>query len=248
MCLLAVGLAFLSTSQAQLSMRDSTITHFTLELRYQGLAPQNQMQDRYGYSSLVGIEGGVKFYNQWMLSTGLYGFFTDAVRETDMLNDLITDSGFLVTDDGQLVGVNIQGRGIAVPLKVGRMFSGPFAPNPNCGFYVEVGGQYLRHRIKTRPAGARVAGITNQYTKGYDRLSAGFGVVETLGYRYLSNRGGVNFSLGITASQNFTQGRRSIQFDTGQPYLSARRDDWVGFFASWIFPVYNKAPESVYYR
>lgn len=244
-CLGGTGFARLS---AQGSLKDSALHMASIELTYQGIMPQGVLRNRFGYSSFAGVVGGYKSQSNWLFTAGFLGLFTDAVQEVTMFNGIITPSGFFVGDDGLLASANIQGRGWMVPVTMGKVFSGKFSPNPNSGIFVEAGGQFLLHRIWARPVGADVAAIEGANRKGYDRLTSGFGVSESVGYRYLGNKGYVNFSFALTASQNFTRGRRSVQFDTGLPYEENRQDTWAGFVAKWIFPVYSRAPEKVYFR
>lgn len=232
--------------QQQLS--DSTIRLGMLQLSYQGLLPSADMGDRFGYLSTLGLEGGYKFANNFYLTSGFHVLFSDRVRETDMLDGISTPSGFLVSDDGTLTDVQFQGRGWSIPVTAGKIF--PIIPlhNPNSGLFLELGGQFIQHRVFFRTPGGKVAAISDDYQKGYDRLTNGWGLRQAIGYRFFANNGNVNFAIGLTFSQHFTRNRRGINIDTGLPDDGQRRDLLTGFCFSWTYPLYRRAPSKVYYN
>ncbi|MDP5171092.1 MAG: hypothetical protein NWR72_12680 [Bacteroidia bacterium] len=240
-------LASPSVLLAQQSIADSTTQMALLEVTYRGGIPGGDLADRFGYLSLIGIQGGVKFKNNFYLSAGLQLLFGDVVREFDVFEKILDSSGLLIGDQGLLTDYRVNAAGWMLPVTVGKIF--PIFPghNPNSGIYVEVGGQYIRHRLGFEAYDDDVTQLTGDYRKGYDRLTAGFGMRESIGYTFFDSRGYVNFSLGFDFSQNFTRGQRSIQFDTGLPNDQKRMDLLAGIRFSWIYPIYQRSPDRVYY-
>ena len=106
----------------------------------------------------------------------------------------------------------------------------------------------MQHKIQINRLSEEVSAIEGEYVKGYDRLTNGFGIREAVGYRFFFFFGMVNFMFGFEFSQNFTQSRRSINFDTGEVPKFNRKDLLSGFFVSWIFSFYERAPNKVYYK
>lgn len=240
-------LVSLSPARGQESIQDSSIALGLLQISYRGLMPGGDMADRFGYSSALGVDLAWKFENQFYAGIGGHAWFSEAIQDTQLLRNLST-GGFLIGDNGQLTDVRILGSGFVIPIKGGRQFTLPIMPNPNTGFYLEVGGQFLYHHIKMNPQSETVSAIDKEYAKGYDRLVYGFGLVEGFGFRYLGSKGYLNFSIGLELSQNFTRGRRSLHFDTGQVGTEKRLDLLGGLHFSWIFPLYERAASAVYYR
>lgn len=230
----------------QVSLMDSTIGMTTLDIRYRGALPRGPMAERWGYLSTIGMEVGYKWKSNVFLTTGGSFVFSDAVNIEGILDPILTD-GFLITDDGQLTDVRVLGEGLLIPLTAGYILPFGPKPNPNSGFFVSVGAQYFRYRFNIRPIFDEVAGLDGDYAKGYDNLIAGVGVNESIGYRYFGNRNGVNFTFGIEASQNVTRHRRSVLFAIGTPPEDLRTDLLFGFFAAWTFPLFQRAPNRVYY-
>ncbi|MDX2249892.1 MAG: hypothetical protein SF052_24120 [Bacteroidia bacterium] len=218
-----------------------------LQVGYQGMITHSDLADRFGYSSQLGMEVGYKFRTGWYLNTGIKAFFTDVIREDSLMSNLIVPGGFLIADNGTLTGIRILGTGFLVPLTIGKIF--PLNPthNSNSGLFVEVGPQFFQHKISLFPTDEKVAAISGDYKKGYDRLTNGIGLREVVGYRYFADNGYLNFSIGFEFSQNFTHSRRSINFDTGEIESNNRLDLLSGFSVGWIFPLYQRAPDKVYY-
>jgi hypothetical protein len=232
--------------QAQVSLRDSAIGLVTLDLTYRGMLPAGPMADRWGYTSTLGAAVGYKFKNNLILTGGVSFLFSDGVRIDSILDPLLVD-GLLITDNGLLTQTRSWGQGLLVPVTLGYILPVGPRPNSNSGICVTLGAQYLRYRLFIEPIEENIAGLSGDYRKGYDHLVAGIGISESISYRYFSNRGFVNFHVGLEVSQNFTRYQRSVHFATGPPSQALRQDLLFGLFAGWTFPLYERAPNRVYY-
>ena len=232
---------------AQQSIADSSVRMGFLEVTYRGGLTGGDWSERFGFVSLMGLQGGIKFHSNFYLSTGIQVMFSDAITDTEVLRHILDTSGLLIGNEGLLTDYRINGSGWMVPLTIGKIF--PVFPghNPNSGIFVEVGGQYIRHRLGFQAYDDDVMQITGDYRKGYDRLTAGFGLRQSVGYTYYDNDGYVNLSIGLDFSQNFTRGQRSIQFDTGEPFDQSFLDLLGGIRVSWTFPIYQRASGVYYY-
>ena len=149
--------------------------------------------------------------------------------------------------DGRYYTVRFFERGFVVPLMVGKIFTLSKKSNLNSGIYVELGTQFFQHKINVIAVGDNVPYLSKPYLKGYDRLTNGFGLVEGFGYRYFGNNRFTNFFIGAELSQNFTQNRRDLNFDTGVKDDRQRMDLLYNLKVGWTFPIYRSAPESEYY-
>lgn len=241
-------LGFVRLSLAQMSIRDSTIQMALLAVSYHGAIPGADMADRFGFTSAMGLEAGYKFRNNFYILGGLRFLFGEDVKELSILSGISNSNGLVVADDGTLADVGLQIRGMMAPVSIGKIF--PVIPNynRNSGFYIELGTQFIQHKIHFSVFGNEVAALSNTHRKGYDRLTNGIGIRESIGFRFFDNKSYVNFSIGIEFSQSFTQNRRSLNIDTGQRDIQKRMDFLNGIHASWIFPIYNRAPNKVYYN
>ncbi len=241
------------SGMAQKSIQDSAITMGHLSIVYSANLPAGDLADRFGFSSQIGGEGGIKLASNFYASTGLKFFFGGEVREAvagNVVQLIGSDSSGYQTmalgADGRFYTVRYFLRGLVVPFTVGKIF--PLnKKNLNSGIYVELGGQFIQHKIAVQAIGDNVPYLSKPYLKGYDRLTNGFGLVQGFGFRHFGNNRFTNFFVGAEFSQSFTQSRRDFNFDTGVKDEAKRLDLLVGLKAGWTFPIYKSAPEKEYY-
>ncbi len=239
---------------AQKSIRDSSITMGFLSLSYSGGQPSGDLYDRFGFTNQMGAEGGMKLASNFYGYTGLKLFFGNNVKEPVARNVVQVigspSSGYqtkAIGADGRYYVVRFFERGFVVPIVVGKIFVLNHQKNLNSGIYLEVGTQFIQHKISINAIGDNVPYLSKPYLKGYDRLTNGFGLVEGLGYRYFGNNRFTNFFVGVEMSQSFTKNRRLINVDTGLRDDRLRQDLLYNFKVGWTFPIYISAPEHEYY-
>jgi len=238
-----------SALKAQVSLADSAIKMLNMNVTYSGLIPAGDMGKRFGYTSTLGMDLSYKLANNFYFSVGVNYLFGGKVKEDTILKNILADNGQLIGNNGSYVNVRLQEAGFVVPFSVGKIIPMKgISPNKNSGLYVEVGGQFIQHKIAIQTAQSRVYAASDAYKKGYDRLTNGFGVKEAIGYRFYDSKGFYNFDIGFVFSQNFTQNRREVNIDTGIKDETKRMDLLQGFRVSWIYPIYQRAPEKFYYR
>ena len=189
---------------AQKSIRDSSITMGFLSLSYSGGQPGGDLNDRFGYTSQIGAEGGMKLASNFYGYTGLKFFFGNNVKEPVARNvvQLIGSptTGYepkAIGADGRYYVVRFFERGFVIPIVAGKIFVLNKEKNRNSGIYLEAGTQFIQHKISINAIGDNVPYLSKPYLKGYDRLTNGFGLVEGLGYRYYGNNRFTNCHLYI---------------------------------------------------
>jgi len=246
---------------AQKSIRDSCITFGTLSVGYGGYFPGSTMAERYGYTNLFHIEGGYKFKNNFYITLGGAFMLGENVKETNMFEQFAFSKTWklLNGDDYRIYGwidgngnvfyPAFEQRGYVIPIRFRYIINKLRLPkqNPNSGLFVELGCQFIEHSIFFKAIPAKTPYLEGDMLKGYDRLSNGIGVIESIGYKYFGNSRFLNFYLAFDFSQNFTQSRRSVDYDTGVYDARQRTDILYGFRAGWTFPIYRTAPEKFYY-
>jgi hypothetical protein len=245
--MMAVGL------RAQKSITDSTISLVFVNTGYEGLVPKGDMGDRFGYTNGIGVEAGVKFSNNFYVYTGLKFLFGTDVKEKVAQNVTFTQviGGFENTmalgADGRTYRVLFFERGLTMPLMAGKVF--PVSPksNPNGGIYTEAGLQFLQHKIRIESQGNNVPSLGPDYRKGYDRLTNGVGLAQGVGYKFVSNRRYLNFTIGFHAAEVFTQNRRDLNYDTGVRDDTRRVDVLLGMKVGWTLLIFPEAPSKEYY-
>jgi len=112
---------------------------------------------------------------------------------------------------------------------------------------VWLGGGYMQHKINIYDVGKNVPQLNNDFKKGYDRLTGGFGLNQFIGYLHLSNNKIANFYAGFEFNQAFTKGMRGYQYDLMKEDNIKRTDIQIGFRIGWILPLYKRLNEYYYY-
>ncbi len=235
--------------QAQVSIADSAIRLATLSVSYRGGLTDGGWQDRWTYTSQLGLEVGGKLASNLYTQLGVSFLFTDRTQNFQGLSQLLTGNGSLIiTDEGFLSEVAVSGRGLSIPLSLGYIIPA-FGPNDNSGIYVEAGGQFLMHRFNFRVVDGETALLEGDYAKGYDQMRWGWGLREGVGYTYFDNKNAANFSLGLDFAQVPTFSGRQVFFPTGALDTQTSSLDLIwGFKFSWIYTIYQRAPTKAYYH
>lgn len=71
---------------------------------------------------------------------------------------------------------------------------------------------------------------------------------QFLGYINFSNSKRINFYAGLNFTEGFTQNRRAMNFDTGLKDNTKRFDLLIGFRIGWIFPLYKRMADQIYFN
>jgi len=233
---------------AQVSINDSAINITLINLTANIQTPGGDMAERFGVTPSVGFGVSHKFASNFYGNIGFRFLLSGTVREDSMLRALQTSSGFIINDMGQPTEVRMTQAGFVIPVSVGKIFNVIKTHNPNSGFFVELGAQFIQHKINFQPFDGPIAALNSTNEKGYDRLTNGFGITEAVGYRYFSKSGYFNVALGFDFSQNFTQNRRELNWDTGMRDDRTRMDLLGGFRITWSWLIYDKAPPTYYFN
>ncbi len=237
-------LPFVSNAQASLKDTSKLVVHVAPSYALQ--VPDEDMAERFGLNSSLSMETSVKFASQWELSLQGDFLFGNRVKNKDSLLTWVkTSKGEIVTREGDYAPVEYHERGFMISLSGGRLF--PAGPNPNSGFFVRAGAGYIQHNIRVELGDKEVPQLDDEYEPYYDRLAGGFMLRETIGYRYLDNKGMINFFLSIGAVQGFTTTMRDYNIDAMGRIDDSRTDFLYEFRAGWILPLHKRAPDEFYF-
>ena len=242
----------LSVSRGQ-NVKDFSLFFPMIKFSYAFQLPGSDLAKRFGYNSNVGLNFSIKTKKNWIYGASGSFFFGDQIKENGMLDSLKTSTssgphtGFIINQNGNPEVVRLFERGFTVSLHVGKMFP-VFGKNKNSGLIIYAGPTYIRHHIKIYDVDRQAAQIVKQYVAGYDRLTAGFGANEFIGYVYLGNKRILNFFGGFDLTQTFTKSQRSYDYDLMRVDTQKRKDFLYGIRIGWILPLYKKTPQQFYYH
>jgi len=242
-CLVLTGLH----SSAQVSIRDSSISFAMIGGTFAYQAPGGDLADRFGNNFNVGGTFQWKTKKNWIFGIDGNFIFSDAVKESNILEKISTSQGLVIGQDGLFADIFLYERGFMFSGKAGKIFP-VIGPNPNSGLVATLGVGLLEHKIRIEDKGNKAPQVSDEYKKGYDRLTNGLSLTEFLGYINFGSRRLINFMVGIECTQAFTKNRRNFNFDTMEQDTKSRLDLLFGLRAAWIIPVYKRTPKEYYYN
>ncbi len=233
-------------ASAQANIRDSTIQLFLITANYSAELPGADFAERFGTSHFLGASVSTKTSHNWKFTASFDFMFGGRVKE-DPLSMIAADNGNLINGQGTFEPLQYQQRGFRAMFRTGKLLP-VIGPNPNSGLLLQAGGGFIQHKIRYNTQSRGVFQLQEPYRKGYDRLTNGVALTQSLGFLYLSDNKLINFRIAFQVTEAFTQNRRSWNFDEMRKADEQRLDLLYGIKVSWSWPIYDKASEGYYYR
>jgi len=238
-------LCFCQILMAQKKSNSGNILAVNLTAGYQWTG--GDLAERFGSNNSLG--GGVDYVSSKNWIFGLNGnwVYGNNVKE-DVLANLRTETGSLVANNSFVADILLRMRSYYGTGHIGKLIPIGKA-NKRSGIRVTLGGGYWQHKIRIQnDPEAPVASLTNDYKKGYDRLTRGYAFNEFIGYQYFAKNQLINFYLGFEFTQGVTQSVRGYNYDTRSADIENRFDSLYGVRVGWILPFYlGKDAEDVWY-
>jgi hypothetical protein len=218
-----------------------------LNFGYSYQTPLADLEARFGNNAALSLQTSLLTKNNFVWNLK-YGFLFGENVKQDVIKGLRTTEGFIVGTDRNIADIQLRERGFFVGADIGKLFIIP-AANARAGILVQLGTGLLQHKIRIQDDPQRIVPqLSEDYKKGYDRLSNGIALHQFIGYQYLSANNRINFSIGIEAFEGSTQNRRDWNFDTQSLDSQSRTDILLGVQANWILPIMlKKNPETIIY-
>jgi hypothetical protein len=231
-------------ASSQVSIKDSSIYTPIIGASYGYYIPAGDMVNRFGNNSALQLNVDFKTKFNWLLGINGSYLFGKEIKE-NLFRNISTPNGEIINEAGQFADIRLYERGFTLSGTIGRLITFT-KPNPNSGIAVNIGFGFMQHKIRIETIGNNAPQLSKEYKKGYDRLSNGFLLTESIGYLYLSNNRLANIYFGFDCLQAFTQNRRSYDYDLMKKDTHKRVDILFGARIAWILPLYKKAPQDFY--
>jgi hypothetical protein len=235
------------SANAQLALRDSSVNGALLGFSYGYQAPVGLLAERFGFNGLVGAEFNYKLKSNFTFGIDGGYMFGRTVNEDGFLDSIATDEGYFVGAQGTYTGVALFERGYSVAGTVGKIIPA-FGMNPNSGIYVRFGVGFMQHKIRIVDTDAALYQLSDDYLKGYDRLTNGLMLSQYVGLLHIDPHHMVNFHVGLFAQEGFTKNRRSWNYDERRRDTDSRLDVLVGLRGTWMLPFFGKNEQRYYTR
>ncbi len=224
----------------------SSSSVYLINLSYGLDLPGGDLADRFGNNFSMGGSLDYMTGSNWIMGGEVKFIFGNNVHE-DPLAPLRNDRDDILGINNFTATVLLRERGLYMGLNVGKFF--PFNDKKRLGIRMTAGGGMLAHKIRIQDDTQSVPQIEGDYAKGYDRLTRGMALKESIGLMYLSPNKRINMRLSFDFIQGFTKNVRSVNYDTGLTDDSSRLDMTYGITATWIIPIYTGqySGEEIYY-
>lgn len=220
-------------------------TIFDLGFGFGGQIPLGELNKRYGSGLNFSLGGDYITDKNWIINSEFIYLFGDNVKE-DVLAPFRTPSGVILGDDEQIADIFLRKRGLFLGIGGGKLF--PFSKNTRSGIKLLVNAGVMQHHIKFTDERNSVAQIRAGRYTGYDRMTRGFSIKETVAYKHMSKDRRLNFEIALDFMQGFTSEVRAFNFDTGKPTIDSRLDLLVGARFVWNLTFYrNNTEATIYY-
>jgi len=246
--ILIVSCFIILHTNAQVSLKDSSIFMPIIYASYGYFIPGGDMADRFNNNSSIAFGVQIKTVSNWTFGLEYNHLWSSSINDGDsILKHVLTSDGQLIDIGGLYAVFDMFGRAFTITGQVGKVIP-VFSPNPNSGILLKAGIGYMQHwvRIQVKEQES-VPWLDGDYNKGYDRLTSGLVLNQFIGYSYVGSTRVLNFFGGFEFSQGFTQNRRDIDFDTGMKDDKKQIDLLFGFRIGWMIPVYRKTTSGYYF-
>ena len=268
--LLGLSLNLFAQDEAKDIKRDA-IPVAMFQVTYAAQLPAFDTRVNYGFTNTIGGSFIYKTESNWLFTANGNYIFGPKVKgdpNGNMPDRVYIFGEGITTNDGEITGgsgsytnLALYQRGFHFQGEIGKLF--PFKPNPNSGFFVQLGAGYLRNRIRvdyqTEMYNTPYQ-VTDDYQYGYDRMRGGFACHGEAGYLILSDSRIFNFSVSLEVTYARTRDLRDYDFrvftnpETGVMEPVGRTDPqkryndfYYGIRLSWNIPTYQRQPENYYY-
>ncbi len=206
--------------------------------------PGGDLASRYGIN--MQLSTGLQYITprNWVWGADWQILFGDNVKE-DVLAPFRTSTGVIPGDDDQIADIFLRQRGIWAGAGFGKLF--PLNQTSRSGIKAMLHAGLLQHYIRFTDERNSVAQVRAGRYIGYDRLTRGFSLKQTISYQHLSNDRRLNFDLSLDLMQGWTSEVRAVNFDTGLPTIPSRFDWLTGIRLIWHLPFYSGSQSQIYY-
>lgn len=242
-------LTFLALSGLSLSAQKSlqSTPAWLIQPSIAYLSSAGDMEYRFGKHLSVGLGAGYKTSENWTYSLDVqYSFGTQVKNIGSLLNTMLTENGNILNETGNYGQVDLNQRGLSASFDVSKTFNW-LAVNPNSGINLLFGAGYLSHWINYNLPGQDVPQLMDEYKKGYDELSGGLMLKQSIGYTYMSSNRRINFRLSFEIMEAFTTNYRKFSYSTGREVSGKMNDLIYGFRFQWMLPIYGTSTNDPYY-
>jgi len=231
--------------QAQEFKLDKDSPFLGLQFNYGFQASQGDLKTRFGNHLALGSGLDYILPSKKLIFGLQYHFHYGSVVKEDVLADLRNSQGFIFGSLGGVADVQLRQRGFYTGLSAG--YYQRFKDN-GMAFSANLGAGLLQHKIRVQDNSGAADYISGVYLKGYDRLSNGLALYQSIRFQQLTPARRFNYYVALEMIEGFTQSRRDFDYASGTVMNENRLDVIIGLRFCYYLPVISgKKPEEIFY-
>lgn len=238
-----------SQVQIRQSLVDSAglIVYISANYSYDFVLKNTDLYQESSNLMTVGLNLSMKTKSNWTVETGFNYMFAGKTKGIDSLFSMITNNAGLIMDgNGSASDIEVDTRGWSLRLEGGKIF--PLSKKEqNSGIHVKLGVGVLQRFVFIKNPDNLVPSLTEEYKKGYDRLTLGVSLYQYIGYTRLSNTKFACFYGGVEFYETFSKRQRDYDFNLMGKDNRKFFDAMIGLKFGWIIPLYKKEYIDTYY-
>lgn len=240
-------LLFLSNySFAQKNITDSIISIPLIETSLSFQKPSGDLADRFGNNISINLGAHFKTKKNYTFGFQIQNLTGNNIENKNNIFDNISTQYGPIDGNGQIGDILMYERGMNTSIQFGKIFN-IIGPNPNSGIWIQIGGGYFWNKIKIENVDNRTPILTADFIKGYDKLSEGFSINQSIGYLHLSDKKLLNFGVSFEIMEAFTSNQRKYSYAEMKSIDDNYLDILYGIRFSWILPLYKKLENKYHY-
>lgn len=234
-------------SSAQGSRADSATSSFIPNFAYSYQLSGGDISNTFGNNSTIGGGFFYKTKKNLIFSLDMNFIFGSTIKGADQILSMVLNSyGYITDGNGTTALYTMYERGYTLNFRIGKVLN-VLSPNPNSGLMIMGGAGYIQHRLVIDNQFHTAPQISNDYAKGYDRLTGGINLNQFIGYFYMGDSKILNFYGGFEFIQGFTKSQRDYVFDLQKKDTDNKLDLFFGIRVGWMIPTYKRSGEKYYY-
>ncbi len=233
--------------QSQKVLSDSAVSIPMIYGFYGYQWPGGDMAESFGSNSTIGPGFMLKTSSNWLFGAEYNFLFGSNVKDgLSILDGIMTSDGNIISGDGTPSVVAIYERGQTFGAKFGKLIP-VIKTDKNSGIFFTAGLGYIMHKIRIEVENNSAPQLNGDYRRGYDRLSGGFMLSQSIGFMYFGQSRLLNFTFSIEAFEGWTKGYRDYYFDTMAPPEGRNFDFLIGPKIAWMIPLRQRTVNAFFY-
>tara|TARA_S200000501_G_scaffold374541_1_gene424354 strand:+ start:1537 stop:2274 length:738 start_codon:yes stop_codon:yes gene_type:complete len=216
---------------------------FSVDYAYQ--FPELDLKERFGHNSSIGGSLIQKTKTNFLISLSGRWIFGNDIREDNIFDFIDGNNGDIINIDGQIPIIRLFERGAQFHLNIGKKIDLNIKKSKS-GIVPSFGLGYVYHKIFIETLLGEIPQLSEDLKKGYDRLSGGFSLKQSITFMYLSENNMKNFNIGLELIECWANDLRNHHY-TNNTIPKKRLDLFIGLKFEWIVPLKKRTTSNYYY-